>query len=186
MPASWPSDDGCSPLDRALGAFLEQIKPASSFLELGVGHGRLTIQAARRFQRTVAIDSDPRSLITLRPKVPGAAVSLLMMDAHHLELPDRLFDATGEFNSLGDFDDPGRVVAEMLRVTRPAGTLLFLASWRSEVLILKAGWLQTHLTAAGADWRLAVHGRVAGLVARCPSRLKVPEMAQSASGAGRT
>ncbi|HEY3316334.1 MAG TPA: class I SAM-dependent methyltransferase [Bacillota bacterium] len=167
-PRVLPSED-CSPLDRSLWTFLEQIDPSASFLELGVGEGRLTVIAARRFGRVVGIDRDPRSLITTRPKLPGPAVSLLVMDAHRLEFPDQLFDATGEFNSLGGFADPGRVVSEMLRVTRPGGALLFLASWRSEVLILKAGWIQAHLATAGADWRLTANGRVAGLVARCPT-----------------
>lgn len=171
MPPKVPPSEACSPLNRSLWTFLERIDPSASFLEVGVGEGRLTIMAARRFGRVVGIDRDPRSLITARPKVPGPAVSLLMMDAHRLEFPDRLFDATGEFNSLGGFTDPGRVVSEMLRVTRPGGVLLFLASWRSEVLILKAGWVQAHLAAAGADCRLTANGRVAGLVARRPTVL---------------
>ncbi len=160
------AQDNRSPLDRSLGTLLEEIDRTASFLEVGVGEGRLTRQAARRFRRVVAVDWDPRSLITARPKVGGRAVSLLMMDAHRLEFPDELFDAVAEFNALGHFSDPGLVAAEMIRVVRPGGVVMFLASWRSEVLLLKAGWLQAHLARAGVITRLMITGRVVALIAR--------------------
>ncbi|MHB0886803.1 MAG: class I SAM-dependent methyltransferase [Bacillota bacterium] len=166
-----PSHDNSSPLDRSLGTLLEEIDRNASFLEVGVGEGRLTRQAARRFRRVVAIDWDPRSLITARPKVGGRAVSLLMMDAHRLGFPDELFDVVAEFNALGHFSDLGRVVAEMIRVMRPNGVLLFLASWKSEVLMLEAGWLQARLTAADLDYRQALRGRVRALVAGRPGEV---------------
>ncbi len=163
-----PPQENTSPLDRILLSFLEQVDRSASFLEVGVGEGRLTRQAARRFHRVVAVDWDPRSLITTRPRVGGQAVSLLMMDAHRLDFPDQLFDVVAEFNALGHFADPGRVVAEMIRVMRPNGVLLFLASWKSEVLIMEAGWLQSRLAAADLDYRQAPRGRVRALVASRP------------------
>ena len=157
-----------SPLDRTLFSFLVGFDRSASFLEVGLGEGRLTRQAVSRFHHVVAVDSDPRHLMTIRPRLGGRAVSLLAMDAHRLGFPDQFFDIAAEFNALGHFADPGRVVAEMIRVVRPGGVVMFLASWRSEALILKAGWLPAQLTGAGLAPRLMARGRVVGLIAERP------------------
>lgn len=46
---------------------------------------------------------------------------LLMADAHHLPFPNGAFDRTFHVGGLGRFDDPARVLEELVRVTAPGG-----------------------------------------------------------------
>jgi len=49
---------------------------------------------------------------------------LLVADAHHLPFPDRSFDRVFHVGGLGRFDDPQRVLGELLRVTAPGGRVV--------------------------------------------------------------
>lgn len=51
---------------------------------------------------------------------------LVLADAHRLPFPDASFDRTFHVGGLGRFDDPQRVLEEMVRVTAPGGRVVVI------------------------------------------------------------
>jgi SAM-dependent methyltransferase len=99
-------------------------------LDVATGSGNAAIAAARLGVRSVGVDYVPSLLerARLRADAEGLAVELVEGDAEALPFPDASFDAvTSVFGSMFA-PDHERVAAELLRVTRPGGTIA-LASW---------------------------------------------------------
>jgi SAM-dependent methyltransferase len=73
----------------------------------------------------VGIDREPRLLDAARQiaMARGVEVELFEGDATDLQLPEDSFDLTHERTVLLNVADPARVVAEMLRITRPGGVV---------------------------------------------------------------
>jgi len=99
-------------------------------LDVATGSGNAAIAAARLGSTAVGVDYVPSLLERgrLRAAAEGLSVELLEGDAEALPFPDASFDAvTSVFGSMF-VPDHEQAAAELLRVTRPGGTIA-LASW---------------------------------------------------------
>jgi ubiquinone/menaquinone biosynthesis C-methylase UbiE len=105
-------------------------------LDVATGSGNAAIAAARHGCTAVGIDYVPALLERGRRRAAaeGLPVELLKGDAESLPFPDDSFDAvTSVFGSMFA-PDHARTAAEMLRVSRPGGTIA-LASWTPDGFI---------------------------------------------------
>jgi ubiquinone/menaquinone biosynthesis C-methylase UbiE len=90
-------------------------------LDVGSGRGAIAAAAAARGYAVTAVDAAPRMVSHLAAAHPE--IDVRRMDIHHLDLPGDSYDvATGGF-VLHLVTDPVRVLAELRRVLRPAGTV---------------------------------------------------------------
>jgi SAM-dependent methyltransferase len=99
-------------------------------LDVATGSGNAAIAAARLGAEVVGVDYVPSLLdrAEARAIAEGLSVELIEGDAEALPFADASFDAvTSVFGSMFA-PDHERVAAELLRVTRPGGTIA-LASW---------------------------------------------------------
>jgi ubiquinone/menaquinone biosynthesis C-methylase UbiE len=136
------------------------LEPDDKVLEVGVGTGAVLGQIAADYPSDlVGIDIDYQSLHFAGSILPTS--SLIQADAHLLPIPDGLFSLTYCHYLLMWVADPGRVIAEMHRVTQPGGYVAALAesdySGRIDFPppLDKLGELQTDaLQAQGADIRM--------------------------------
>lgn len=102
-------------------------------LEVGVGTGG-NLSLYPQGCRVTGIDFSPGMLAKARRKVERSnlPVSLLEMDAEHMDFPDNLFDtviATCVFCSV---PDPVQGLREVRRVCKPGGRIILLEHVRSE------------------------------------------------------
>ncbi|WP_278312436.1 class I SAM-dependent methyltransferase [Lolliginicoccus levis] len=124
------------------------VRPGSRFLD--VGAGPLSIPAARLGAQVTAISADPAAIAWLTgwAQREGLHLDALVSDGPGLPMPDRCFDVTASLNGNPLLPGMGQGVEELLRVTRPAGTVL-VAAWgarrASEVLTFVAAALQAAL-----------------------------------------
>jgi ubiquinone/menaquinone biosynthesis C-methylase UbiE len=104
--------------------------PGTRFLDVAAGSGALSIPAGRRGARVVAIDIAPTMIerLTARARAEGLVnVGGRVMDFHALDLPDKHFDVTASQNGVTMSPDLAAGLAEMVRVTKPGGTVLVVA-----------------------------------------------------------
>lgn len=121
---------------------------ASAVVDVGAGAGALLPAIRRRAPRAQIVGVD-RSEGMLRLARDRGADGLALMDAQDLALLSAGFDAAVAAFVLFHLPDPGRSVAEMFRVLRPAG-VVGTATWGVEhVPLANAIWAE-ELAAAGA------------------------------------
>lgn len=94
-----------------------------SLLDVGCGPGALTGELCRRVgaEHVAAIDPAAQFVAACQERHPGADVRAGV--AEQLPWPDDTFDATLSALVIGFMSDPDRGISEMLRVTRPGGTV---------------------------------------------------------------
>jgi len=107
---------------------LSRIKPGDIVLDLGCGYGRTLPELAAKAGFVVGIDNSPSSLDLaerLSKKIANAAVK--EMDAAALRFADEVFDVVVCIqNGISAFHaDQKTLFAQVLRVCRPGGTVLF-------------------------------------------------------------
>lgn len=98
-------------------------------LELGVGSGlNLAFYDASSVAKVTGIDPSAPLLARAARRATTApvAVELVRGHAEHLPFPDRTFDSAVITYSLCSVDDPGGALAELRRVLRPGGELVFV------------------------------------------------------------
>jgi ubiquinone/menaquinone biosynthesis C-methylase UbiE len=105
------------------------LKKGMSVVEIGCGTGVVTRELARisgRDGRVVGIDVSPALLNYARGRtVPaGVAIDYRVGDAYHLDFADQSFDASCSITLLAHLENLGRVVEEMVRVTKSTVMLL--------------------------------------------------------------
>ena len=105
------------------------VSKGMSVLDVGCGTGVVTRELARlvgRDGRVVGIDLSPALLVHARARTSpgGAPVDYVVGDAHNLDFPPNTFDASCSVTLLAHIHDLGRVVGEMIRVTRRTVMLL--------------------------------------------------------------
>jgi SAM-dependent methyltransferase len=103
--------------------------PGSRVLDLACGHGRHSVELARRGFRVTGLDLSPRSLALAREAARAAAVELELVEGDMRELAfDAEFDGiVNLFSSFGYFAEPADdalVVAGVARALRPGGRFL--------------------------------------------------------------
>jgi ubiquinone/menaquinone biosynthesis C-methylase UbiE len=110
----------------ALEARLERLLPLRGderALDVGTGTGALAFALAARVREVVAVDSDSEMLDHARVAAP-ANVEVIEADATQLPFDDFSFDVAATVRLLHHVRRPEVVIAELVRVTRPGGTLL--------------------------------------------------------------
>jgi SAM-dependent methyltransferase len=111
----------------ALSARLEDLLPPlrgdERALDVGSGLGALAFALAPRVREVVAVERDETYVDRLRASAPPN-VEVQLGDGEHLELPSYSFDLVGTLRTLHHTPRPELLVSELVRVTRPGGTLL--------------------------------------------------------------
>ena len=131
---------------------LSRILPGDEVLELGCGYGRVTLELAGSAARTVGIDTSEESLELARELARGLPVArsgrgpvceFLLMDAADLRMPADSFDlVVCVQNGISAFGvDPGLLLDQALRVTRPGGRIL-LSSYAEEFWPHRLDWFE--------------------------------------------
>ncbi|MDD3248239.1 MAG: class I SAM-dependent methyltransferase [Methanosarcina sp.] len=100
-------------------------------LEVGVGTGRNLKYYPVDVQVT-GIDNSEGMLEKAREKAEGMQnITFLLMDAEHLEFPDKSFDYVVTTFVLCTIPDPVQALKEMRRILKPAGELIALEHMHS-------------------------------------------------------
>ena len=88
-------------------------------LDVGTGTGRVALLLAHAAAQVTAIDASEEMLAIARRRAADGLVQVRFQrgDAHHLEFPDRDFDAVVAFRLLMHTPDWKRCLAEMCRVS---------------------------------------------------------------------
>ncbi|WP_235283653.1 MULTISPECIES: class I SAM-dependent methyltransferase [unclassified Methanosarcina] len=104
---------------------------SGNILEVGVGTGK-NLKYYPSNSLVTGIDASEGMLDIARKKAMGMPnVSLLLMDAEHLEFPDRSFDYVVTTFVLCTVPDPVKALEEMRRVLKLSGELMALEHVRS-------------------------------------------------------
>ena len=103
--------------------------PGTRVLEVGVGTG-LALPLYRGDRRVVGVDLSREMLEKARERVAAEGLThvegLAEMDAEHMAFRDGAFDIAVAMFTASVVPDARRLFAEMARVVRPGGTLLFV------------------------------------------------------------
>ncbi len=117
-------------------------------LEIGAGTGANLAHYPPAVRRLVLAEPDAGMRSRLKRKV-GERPEVTVVDAtaEAIPLPDRAFDVVVSTLVLCSVESPGRSLAEVWRVLRPGGTLLFLEHVAAELpgrlrwqRVLEPGW----------------------------------------------
>ncbi len=119
--------------------------PGGLVLDVAAGSGLVSRElAARKLLRVVSLDANARML---RAGIPaneaaglGERITPVLARAESLPFPDAAFDAVTFTYLLRYVDDPGAVLAELVRVLRPGGTIASLEFHEPEAPLIRAGW----------------------------------------------
>jgi ubiquinone/menaquinone biosynthesis C-methylase UbiE len=105
-----------------------RLGPGARVLDVGCGYGADAADISRRLEggSVVGIDLSQIMIDEARRRAAGCGpeLSFQVADATDLPFEDDTFDACRAEAVLEHLSDPGRVVAEMTRVTRPAGRVV--------------------------------------------------------------
>ncbi len=114
--------------------------PATALVDVACGTGNAALAAAARGAAVTGIDASERLVEQARERAAAAGLEarFLAGDAGALPLPDAGFDAAVSAFGVIFAPDPAAALAEMVRVTRPGGTI-GLTSWAAEGPIIEAG-----------------------------------------------
>ena len=115
-----------------------EVHPGDHILEVGVGTG-INVPLYPRHCQVTGIDFSGSMLEKARERVEKKGmrgVRLLQMDAADLKFPDNSFDIVYAPYLISVVPDPIKVAAEMRRVCKPGGRIIFLNHFRSENPVL--------------------------------------------------
>lgn len=120
---------------------LLHLSATATVLETGCGTGRDTVHLARQTGMLYATDLSPDMLETARSRVASAGLladryKLMVADATALPFDDDFFDAAYHFGGINLFPDVRKGIAEMARVVKPGGRVVFgdegVGAWLAE------------------------------------------------------
>ncbi|MFN8625403.1 MAG: class I SAM-dependent methyltransferase [Candidatus Binatia bacterium] len=116
------------------------IEPSARVLEVGVGTG-LSLDAYPTHCHVTGVDLAPDMLEKAQEKIVRNGwrhLDVMEMDALNLKFADSAFDYVMAFHVVSVVPDVKRMMAEMLRVTRPGGTIVIINHFRSRNRLLAA------------------------------------------------
>lgn len=100
------------------------------FLDVAAGCGGLSLPAARLGAEVLAIDWSTEMIRCFEKRVLEEKLKNAngrVMDGHHLELADNVFDVVGSQFGVMLFPEQAKAMKEMVRVTKPGGKVLIIA-----------------------------------------------------------
>ncbi len=109
-----------------LAAFLEDLLPLRGderVLDVGAGTGALAFALASRVRQVVAVERDADVVAHAQTNAPEN-VEFVVGNGEELTFDSFSFDVTATVRTLHHTRRPELVVAELVRVTRPGGTIL--------------------------------------------------------------
>jgi len=98
-------------------------------LDVGKSNGYTGFALAKHFKKVVSIDSNPGSLKIGENKALEKNIKniqFLLMDAHRLKFPDKLFDVVTCRAAIHHFDNPDEVLSEIHRVLKTDGFFVIM------------------------------------------------------------
>ena len=109
------------------------VPTGARFLDVACGSGQLALVAARRGARVTGVDIASNLIAAARGRATadGLDMSFDEGDAEELPYADASFDVVATLYGAMFAPRPQRVAAEMLRVTKPGGTIA-MANWTKE------------------------------------------------------
>ena len=124
-------------------ALIERVRlpPASRVLDVGCGPGQLTAVLAEAVgeANVSAVDPSESFAAACRARIPGSDVRVA--SAEELPFGENSFDATLSQLVLNFIPDPAAGLREMMRVTRPGGTVAACVwDYAGEMTMLRAFW----------------------------------------------
>jgi phosphatidylethanolamine/phosphatidyl-N-methylethanolamine N-methyltransferase len=126
---------GVSAWARRAGASAVNALPGRHVLEVGVGTG-LALPRYATDRRVTGIDLSPEMLARARRRVAALGLSnveaLMEMDAEATGFPDASFDIAAAMFVASVVPHPRRLLAELRRVVRPGGHILFVNHFAAE------------------------------------------------------
>lgn len=102
------------------------IDAADRVLDLGSGTGRTTEHLLRRAGAVHGLEASEEQLEIVAEKGELRDADLVRGDAHWLPYADETFDHVVSIGSILYWQEPGRVLSEACRVTKPGGTILVM------------------------------------------------------------
>lgn len=126
---------GVSAIGRRRAVSLVNSLPGKHVLEVGVGTG-LALPHYTAGKRITGIDLSAEMLAKARERMDGLELDnvegLHEMDAEAMDLPDDAFDVAVAMFVASVVPNPKKLLAEMKRVVRPGGWLLFVNHFAAE------------------------------------------------------
>jgi ubiquinone/menaquinone biosynthesis C-methylase UbiE len=111
-----------------LNDMLERVapQPGSRYLDVGSGNGAATIEVAAQWQlEATGVDLDPRQIALARGRADGWPASFVEADARRLPFADGTFDLVTSSKATHHIPEWEDALAEMCRVLRPGGHLVY-------------------------------------------------------------
>ncbi|MBN3963493.1 methyltransferase domain-containing protein [Nostoc sp. NMS8] len=108
-----------------------QLKPGQTVLDAAVGTG-LNLPAYPEGVHVVGVDLSHKMMDEARKKHVSADITFKVSDLCNLDFPDNSFDAAASGFTLCVVSDPVRVLAEILRVTKPGALIAILDYSKSQ------------------------------------------------------
>jgi ubiquinone/menaquinone biosynthesis C-methylase UbiE len=102
---------------------LLRLEGTERVLDVGTGTGALAFALAPHAREVVAVDSDAEMAERARVRAP-ANVEVLVADGEQLPFDSFSFDVAATLRTLHHTRRPELLVAELVRLTRPGGTIL--------------------------------------------------------------
>jgi phosphatidylethanolamine/phosphatidyl-N-methylethanolamine N-methyltransferase len=116
------------------------IEPGARVLEVGVGTG-LSFTAYPTHCQVIGVDLAPEMLEQAQEKIERNGwrhLKVMEMDALNLKFPDSTFDYVMAFHVVSVVPDAARLMREVLRVSKPGGTVVIINHFRSRNRFLAA------------------------------------------------
>lgn len=108
------------------GLDLLDLDTGDRVLDVGCGTGETTRHLVPRTEDVHGVDLSPDQLGTARGKAALEDSNFVAADAQSLPYPDDHFDHVASVGSIMYWEDPGEVLREARRVTRPGGSILVM------------------------------------------------------------
>jgi len=119
------------------------IPPSQKWLDLGCGPGTVTKLILENHQPSeiIAIDSSSHFISHAQQTIPNPTVQFQVGDAQSLDQPANSIDALVSGLMLNFAPQPETAVSEMIRVTKPGGTIgIFLWDYAEGMEMLRYFW----------------------------------------------